>query len=118
MESSLPAQCVIDGSGVFKYIQILETLASDKTYKRILIRGTATCRFHRDTFEQFMNEIDSKSKYIYEPIGGGRINREVNKVFVYGYSSAYGQCDHDITCNILKGHLGNNINITFSNEGY
>lgn len=119
MESKLPPQCLIDKNGLFKYIQILETSSSDPNYKRILLRGTTTCSFHREIFKEFKASIDSKSKYHYKPIGGGRINCETtNKIFVYGYSTVYGQCDHDLTCKILKEHFGNNMAITYSNEGY
>ena len=55
--------------------------------------------------------------YDFEPIGGGRIERTANHILVYGYSTAYGQCDHKETCEILKKYIPNE-KIEYSFSGY
>ena len=55
--------------------------------------------------------------------GGGRITHcsgNNSSINVYGYSQAYGQADHFLTAQILKGAYKNYVEdkITYSNEGY
>lgn len=117
MKSEVPL-CIIDDDGRFKYIQIKETSKEDKDYERILIRGSKDSTYHKDMFYKFMNGIDEKSKFDYAAIGGGKIERQGNKIFIFGFSQAYGQCDHEVTVKILTEKYGNMYNISSSNEGY
>lgn len=122
MNSNIP-ECIIDEMGTYKYIQILVTNKSDKTDKKVIIRGTENFSYHKQIFRHFLNGILEGPKtisenYDFEPIGGGRIQRTPNEITVYGYSTAYGQCDHKLTCDIIKKHIPDNIKIEYSFGGY
>ena len=87
-----------------------------------MIRGDGECSYHKDIFRKFLNGILQGPKelydnYDYQPIGGGRIQRTGNKIEVYGYSSAYGQCDHKLTTEIIKKYIPN-VTIEYSFSGY
>lgn len=52
-------------------------------------------------------------------LGGGRINWESKEnLKLYGYSKSYGQCDHELSKELILNHLNNKLKITTSNEGY
>ena len=121
MNSDVP-ECIIDDYGTFKYIQILVTNKKDKNDKKIIIRGTENFSYHKEIFRNFLNGILEGPKELYdnydfEPIGGGRIERTANHILVYGYSTAYGQCDHKETCEILKKYIPNE-KIEYAFSGY
>lgn len=118
MNSNIP-ECIIDDIGTFKYIQILITNKSDTTDKKVIIRGTDNFSYHKEIFRDFLNKILCGPKsisdtYTFNPIGGGKIYRTPTEIKVYGYSSAYGQCDHKLTCDILKTHIPPNITLSYS----
>ena len=121
MKAEVP-ECIIDDYGTFKYIQIEIINKTDKNDKKIVIRGDGECSYHKDIFRKFLNGILQGPKelydnYDYQPIGGGRIQRTGNKIEVYGYSSAYGQCDHKLTTEIIKKYIPN-ATIEYSFSGY
>lgn len=113
----------IDSEGVFKYIQIKMTNKKDPNDSKILVRGSARFKYHDENFQNFLqeNNITSDDPYNYECIGGGRIEITNNRaISVYGYSSRYGRCDHELTCQIIKQYFpyAENFQVTWSNEGY
>lgn len=117
------SECQIDDDGVFKYIQIQVTNLDNKEDTKIIIRGTAYFNYHDDIFRNFFNKIyeeqpDLMKKYDFSCIGGGRIERGTDHVLVYGYSSKFGQCNHDKTVEILKRHLPSYLTIEASYGGY
>lgn len=122
-ESQLPI-LKIDNEGRFKYIQIKMTKKSDPSDTKILVRGSGKFKFHNENFENFMTEevkATPDDLYTYEPIGGGRIEfMEGNKISVYGVSTAYGQCSHEKTVEIIKKYFPNaeKYEINWSNIGY
>ena len=97
----------IDNIGTFKYIQIKITKKSDVNDKKIIIRGTSQFKFHDQNFKQFMtvNNIGINDTYSYEPIGGGILTIDESNMKIYGMSSVYGACDHNLTKQILLDNL-------------
>lgn len=105
----------IDPQGIFKYVQIKLNYFGES---KIVVRGWKGLEYHKQNFEKFcltedLNNIDS------EPIGGGRIKIDSHskKIFVYGYSQAYGICDHSLSCELLKTQYPD-YSYSWSNEGY
>ena len=96
--------CKIDQEGVFKYIQIECINKQNKEDKKLLIRGDGNCYYHIENYE-------------YECIGGGRIEFRPDSIFIYGYSSGYGQADHSKTKEIVQKFFPN-YKIEISDEGY
>ena len=117
------AQCKIDQEGVYKYIQIECINKDKKKKKKILIRGDGNYSYHKDIFRKFLSDImnsndkDLKENYEYECIGGGRIEFRPDRIFIYGYSSGYGQADHSVTKEIVKKFFPT-YKIEISDEGY
>ena len=116
-------QCKIDQEGVFKNIQIECVNKDNKDDKKIIIRGDAYSSYHKDIFRKFIvdimnsNDKDLKENYDYECIGGGRIEFRPDCIFIYGYSSGYGQADHSKTKEIVKKFFPT-YKVEISNEGY
>ena len=98
----------IDKKGKFKYIQIKITNKENKQDQRIIIKGTSRCKFHNDIFKEFMEKLNvtPNDKFIYEPIGGGKIEFNGNKIYINGESSVYGPCDHQLTSEKLEKFFG------------
>jgi phosphohistidine phosphatase len=114
--------CVIDPHGVFKYIQISVVDSNNENNSKIVVRGYTKYTFHVDNygdFQQEITELDLDKLVEYNCLGGGRINiNEKNKTIkVYGYSKNFGLCDHQISCNIIRGTFPN-YTISWTNEGY
>ena len=115
--------CQIDQEGVYKYIQIECINKKNKEDKKLLIRGDGNCSYHKDIFRKFLTDImnsndkDLKENYEYECIGGGRIEFRPDSIFIYGYSSGYGQADHSKTKEIVQKFFPN-YKIEISDEGY
>jgi phosphohistidine phosphatase len=115
--------CIIDSHGIFKYIQIQVKEINDASLSKYVVRGYLKHKFHADNFDDFSKEIENSKdlhKLVeYECVGGGRINinKDDKTIFVYGYSQSYGQCNHQISCDILKQYYPD-YTITWSNEGY
>lgn len=107
--------CILSSHGVFKYIQIKVT--DNENNSKVVVRGWKDLEYHKDNYNRFkeenLHECSSK------PIGGGRIDidKDNKKIFVYGYSQSYGQCDHAETCNIVKSQFSD-YTTSWSNEGY
>ena len=106
----------IDENGVYKYIQI-------KCDEIIFIRGRKDCKYHKNIYNKFLQEIkeknlDSKKCRV---LGGGRINtdKKHKKIKIYGYSNRYGRAvdQHQTTKDILSKYYAD-YDITWSNEGY
>ena len=122
MNAKIPL-CRIDQEGVFKYIQIECINKENKEDKKLLIRGDGNCSYHKDIYRKFITDImNSKNKdlienYEYECIGGGRIEFRPDCIFIYGYSSGYGQADHSKTKEIVQKFYPN-YKIEISDEGY
>ena len=117
-------QCKIDEEGTYKYIQIECTNKSNESDKKIFIRGSNEHYYHREILNDFMdkeinggNNKSYREDYEYECIGGGRIEFSPEKIFIYGYSSRFGQADHKVTADIIKKFYPNH-KIEISNEGY
>ena len=97
----------------FKYIQIECINKDNKEDKKLLIRGDGNCSYHKDIYRKFITDImNSKDKdlienYEYECIGGGRIEFRPDSIFIYGYSSGYGQADHSKTKEIVQKFFPN-----------
>ena len=104
------SQCKIDQEGVYKYIQIECINKDNKEDKKLIIRGDGTCSYHKDIYRKFIidimnsNDKELKENYEYECIGGGRIEFKPDSIFIYGYSSGYGQADHEKTKEIVQGY--------------
>ena len=117
------AQCKIDQEGVYKYIQIECINKNNKEDKKLLIRGDANSSYHKDIYRKFICDImnskdqDLKENYDYECIGGGRIEFRPDCIFIYGYSSGYGQADHSKTKEIVKKFFPT-YKVETSDEGY
>ena len=117
------SQCRIDQEGVFKYIQIECINKENKEDKKLIIRGDGNCSYHKDIYRKFITDImNSKDKnlienYEFECIGGGRIEFRPDCIFIYGYSSGYGQADHSKTKEIVQKFFPN-YKIEISDEGY
>ena len=52
-----------------------------------------------------------------EPLGGGRIENGVDQISVFGYSSAFGQAQHELTAALLRRAYPMAV-ITTSDMGY
>ena len=94
----------IDPNGVFKYVQI-------SCNGKIYIRGIKKYKYHKGIFKSFNAEIEKlnlNKKINTKCIGGGRI---------YGYSNAYGRCEHKLTVEMLK-KVYTDYEINWTNEGY
>ena len=117
------AQCKIDQEGVYKYIQIECINKENKEDKKLIIRGDASCSYHKDIYRKFLFDImnskdkDLKENYEYECIGGGRIDFRPDCISIYGYSTGYGQADHSKTKEIVQKFFPN-YKIEISDEGY
>ena len=105
----------IDPNGVFKYVQI-------SCNGKIYVRGIKKYKYHKGIFKSFNAEIEKlnlNKKINTKCIGGGRINhdKENKKILVYGYSNAYGRCEHKLTVEMLK-KVYKDYEINWTNEGY
>ena len=122
MDANVSA-CIVDDLGRFKYIQIKIINKKNPEDFRIVIRGSTNYGYHKDIFRNFMNEIITNKdkslyeKYNYEVVGGGRIDMHYGDIKVYGYSTAYGQADHEKTKEILERFFPT-YKVECSNEGY
>ena len=116
-------ECKIDNDGTFKYIQISCINKNNSNDSKLIIRGTSYFSYHKQIFDDFMTEINnSKNKtlldnYEFKCTGGGRIEINGKMIFVYGYSTVFGQADHAKTVEILKKYYPYKT-IDYSNGGY
>ena len=117
---------MIDGHGVFKYIQI-EVIPKNKDsgeQNHLIVRGWSDCGYHAQILDKFIKKELLKNqelaqKYTAECPGGGRIRHdEANKkIEIYGYSQGFGRCDHQITQGFIQQEYPD-YEVTWSNEGY
>ena len=116
-------QCKIDNEGTFKYIQIACINKNNNNDSKLIIRGTTYYSFHKEIFDDFMKEINNSNNkalienYEFKCVGGGRIEINGKMIFVYGYSTVFGQADHAKTVEILKKYYPYKV-IDYSNGGY
>ena len=110
------SEAYIDENGVYKYIQI-------KCGEKIFIRGRKDCKYHKNIYNKFVQEVKDKhlNKNKCEVLGGGRINKDEKnkKIKIYGYSNRYGRAvnQHQVTKDILSKYY-QNYEITWTNDGY
>ena len=113
--NNLP-EAYIDENGVYKYIQI-------KCNDKIFIRGRKDCKYHKNIYNKFVQEVKDKhlNKNKCEVLGGGRINKDEKnkKIKIYGYSKTFGRVknQHETTKKILEKFYPD-YEITWTNEGY
>ena len=71
-----------------------------------------------DIFEPIESGLKEKGLNV-DCVGGGRIERSFKdkKIFVFGYSQAYGQADHNLSCELIRKEFPD-YNVTCSDEGY
>ena len=116
-------ECKIDNEGTFKYIQIACINKNNDNDSKLIIRGTSYYSFHKQIFYDFMKEINNSNNkvlidnYDFKCVGGGRIEINGKMIFVYGYSTVFGQADHAKTVEILKKYYPYKV-IDYSNGGY
>ncbi|ODM96220.1 Extracellular exo-alpha-(1-_5)-L-arabinofuranosidase [Orchesella cincta] len=116
------ADVKIDEKGKFKYI-LIKVYATDSTGKhvdensKLVVRGRGDCPFHGDIFDKFQEETAQLEGIDDEILGGGRIQRDGNKILVFGYSQGYGRADHTLTVELIKKSYPTH-EITWSNDGY
>lgn len=106
-ENNIP-DVEIDKEGKFKYIQIKITNKEKKEDERLVIKGTATCKYHNNIFDAFMEKLNptDKEKYNFDVLGGGKIEFNGNKIHIHGESSVYGPCNHELTSKMLEKYFG------------
>ncbi len=106
-EKKIP-EIELDKEGKFKYIQIKITSKEKKDDERIILQGTASCKYHNDIYKAFTEKynITENDKYNYEVLGGGKMEIKDNKIHIHGESSVYGPCDHELTSKMLEKHFG------------
>ena len=108
---------IIDEDGIYKYIQI----RCEKKY--IFVRGRKDCKYHKNIFTKFLEEVESYhlDKKLCKALGGGRIktNKKKKTIKIYGYSKTFGRVknQHETTKQILLKFYPN-YDITWTNEGY
>lgn len=109
------SNCVIDTSGVFKYVQIKLTYMNES---KIVVRGWNGLEYHKNNYENFLYLEGEKLDGVdTDVIGGGRIKIKDKTAYVYGYSMGYGICDHSITCKLIEEAYPD-YKTSWSNEGY
>uniref|UniRef100_A0AC35FRT1 Uncharacterized protein n=1 Tax=Panagrolaimus sp. PS1159 TaxID=55785 RepID=A0AC35FRT1_9BILA len=110
------ADCEIDTSKKFKYIQI-KVKDRDSGDHKLIVRGYSHCGFHSDILDEVKEKETGNFQFTCP--GGGRIevNEAEKSIFVYGYSQSYGQPDHSKSVEIIKKKYPD-WNVTFSNDGY
>lgn len=65
---------LIDGTGVFKYIQIRVYSLQEPKQEKIIIRGFLDCEYHADILQKFVKgETPIPEDHTAECPGGGRI---------------------------------------------
>ena len=103
----------IDESGVFKYIQIK---ISKNGAEKIIVRGYSRASYHADIAEEVSPGLEALG-FKCSVLGGGRIEKVLKSINVYGYSVAYGQPNHQIAVEKIKTAFPT-FEVTWSNEGY
>ena len=108
----------LDHSGVFKYI-LVKLIDKETKEHKFCVRGYARCDYHADIYDVFTHHLNQMKlrSVTHDCVGGGRIKRSDNEIFVYGYSQGFGRADHSLSTDILKKEFPG-YNITWSNDGY
>ena len=115
MASSPVPTVEIDGAGKFKYVLLKFSVPGGAA--KTVVRGYARKAFHADVMEEAVRRIPGATA---ECLGGGRILHDVaaKKIFVFGYSQAFGLADHAATCELLRHAYPPPYTISWSNDGY
>ena len=111
----------IDEEGIFKYIQIqIKNIQTNES--KVIIRGFEECEYHADIYDRVLPFLQGAG-YKCKCVGGGRIKRSKNEIFVYGYSVGFGKADHAISCEVIRNwvdekQLKEIKKVHWSDEGY
>jgi hypothetical protein len=107
-QSNIPlADCSVDTSGTFKFIQIEVRNKSNPNESKIIVRGSREHYYHNDIYRNFMDRLRANSKdlynnYSFKVLGGGYITVNPYKVDIFGSSSRYGSCNNKLTKTLLR----------------
>ena len=108
-KSNIPlADCSVDTSGTFKFIQIEVRNKSNPNESKVIVRGSKEHYYHNDIYRNFVDKLRTNSKdlynnYSFTVLGGGYITVYPYRVEIYGASSRYGSCNNQLTKTLLKG---------------
>eukprot|EP00730_Choanoeca_flexa_P018582 TRINITY_DN9041_c0_g1_i1.p1 TRINITY_DN9041_c0_g1~~TRINITY_DN9041_c0_g1_i1.p1 ORF type:complete len:119 (+),score=10.56 TRINITY_DN9041_c0_g1_i1:134-490(+) len=118
MASKLASVPTVDiDQGVFKYV-LIEVSDEATNERKQIVRGYTFAKFHDDVYQHVKPGIEALGLAT-SVLGGGRIKHTPSQeLFVYGYSVAFGQANHDTTVSLLKQAYPDIERIHFSNEGY
>ena len=111
-------EVLIDGDGVFKYVQIRVTRAEGAD--ALLVRGHAFAAYHDDVFQTYRRALARLPGVTAVACpGGGRlaIDAAQRTARVYGHSIGYGRADHAATAAAL-GRALPGYAISHDDEGY
>lgn len=103
-------------TGTFKYV--LVEAVSPAGEQCHLVRGFIGCEYHADVLEKAMPAITAAGYTGVRCTGGGRMRHDGGqKLFIYGYSQAYGPGDHATTARLCRERYPG-LSVEWSNDGY
>jgi phosphohistidine phosphatase len=105
--------------GTHKYVQI--RAQKKGTEKQVFVTSKANAKYHRHAAKPFLAKLNKEGYLDVNVVGGGRLTLDstAKAIFVYGYSSRYGQADHSKSRTvILDDARYRDYNVTISNQGY
>jgi len=112
---------VVIATGTFKYVLLRVSVSGAS---KLIVRG-ADKEFHKGVKQEAERALRADPRTAALAVacpGGGRIRHEpaLGKVFVYGFSNAYGLGDHAATCELIRKAFPayRAEDVTWSNEGY
>jgi NADH pyrophosphatase NudC (nudix superfamily) len=85
--------------GTFKYVLMRMSDGFGRT--RLMVWGDGRASYHMHVLS-VASAMAKKAGMTIEPLGGGRIERVDNKVYIYGYSVAFGVAPHEISRRIIQ----------------
>lgn len=123
--SDIPDVDIDDVGLLFKYITMnVKNIQTGES--KSIIRGYEECEYHADIYDRVAPFLQDSGFQVTCP-GGGRIGRNADEIFVFGYSVGFGRGDHNQACEIIKKWLEDNPGqpgqddkpkIHWSNDGY
>jgi len=122
---------VVIATGTFKYVLLRVSVSSGGGgggggggASKLIVRG-ADKEFHKGVKQEAERALRADPRTAALAVacpGGGRIRHEpaLGKVFVYGFSNAYGLGDHAAACELIRKAFPayRAEDVTWSNEGY
>ena len=112
---------VVIATGTFKYVLLRVSVSGAS---KLIVRG-ADKEFHKGVKQEAERALRADPRTAALAVacpGGGRIRHEpaLGKVFVYGFSNAYGLGDHAAACELIRKAFPayRAEDVTWSNEGY